>query len=98
MIGDTLPPDTSSLLSSLGVPGLVFIVIILSGVIIYLFKRLEVVQNKVDSQYEQRIADGKELTSKITEPLANIANRAEQDSKVTQAIYDILQFSNRRKK
>lgn len=70
-------------LNTLGVPGLVFVVLILAGVIIFLFKRLDNLQTKYDTMQEQRVNDARETRDKITEPLENQA-------KVTEKIYDLL--------
>jgi len=94
MVADVI--DTTSALTTLGVPGLVLIVIILSGVIIYLFKLIQKLEDRVETLQEQRVLDAKEVNTKITEPLANLGNMQEQQGKIMQNIYDILQYSNRR--
>jgi hypothetical protein len=74
--------DTDAL-SSLGIPGLVFIVIVLGGVIIYLFKNTQKLQNKLDAIQDQRVVDAKETRDKLTEPLA-------QNSRMSEQIYELL--------
>lgn len=68
--------DSSQALSSLGIPGLVVIIIVLAGVVVYKDK-------KYDKAMEQRLSDAKETRDKLTEPLAQQARLSEQ-------IYELL--------
>lgn len=84
----TAPTNTEAL-NTLGVPGLVFVVLILAGVIIFLFRKLDIAQTKLDGIQEKRVEDARETRDKITEPLENQA-------RITEKIYDLL-LSSRRK-
>lgn len=76
-------PSNMQALNTLGVPGLVFVIVVLAGVVVFLFRKLDLVQTKIDSIQEQRVTDAKETRDKITEPLEKQANLSEK-------IYDLL--------
>lgn len=78
-------------LDSLGIPGLVFVIFILSGVVVFLYKRIDTLQTRIDSLQEQRIVDARETRDRITEPLEN-------QTKLSEKTYDLLlQFIQRGK-
>lgn len=81
MIADVL--DSTNTLSTIGIPGLVFIVLVLAGVIIYLYKGNQTLQTKIDTIQEQRITDAKETRDTLVEPLA-------QNARMSGQIYDLL--------
>lgn len=76
-------------LYTLGVPGLVFVILILAGVIVFLYKKLDKSQAEYNVLQEKRVLEAKETSDKITEPLGN-------QIKLTEKIYDLL-LSNRSK-
>lgn len=75
-------PNTDAL-NSLGVPGLVFVILILAGVIVFLYKKLDRSQTDYNMLQEKRVLEAKETSDKITEPLGN-------QIKLTEKIYDLL--------
>ena len=78
-------------LATLGVPGLVVVVLALVGVIVYLYKQLSAAQARTDGIQEQRIVDAKETRDKITTPL-------EKQAELSEKIYELLvtTLSNKR--
>lgn len=77
-----------SQLQTLGVPGLLVLIGILTSVVIFLYRKGEILQGKIDSIQEQRILDAKEVGKSITAPLEKIA---EQNT----SIYDVVLNSKR---
>lgn len=75
--------DTAQALGSLGVPGLVAVILTLSGVIIFLYRKLDTVQTRLEAILEQRVADAKETRDKIAEPI-------EKQAIMSERIYDLL--------
>lgn len=73
----------SDALNTLGVPGLVFVILVLAGVVIFLYKGRDAVQTKFDNAMQQRVTDAKETRDKITQV---------QDKQVImlENIYDLL--------
>lgn len=87
----TIDATQANSLYTLGVPGLVAVVLALCGVTVFLFKQLKEAQTKNDANYEQRISDAKETRDKITEPL-------EKQAVMSEKTYDLLlNLTNRRK-
>lgn len=74
--------DTQAL-ASLGVPGLVAVILVLAGVIVFLYKKIDTLQTRLDSIQERRIIDATETRDKLTEPL-------ERQAVMSEKIYDIL--------
>ncbi len=70
-------------LGTLGVPGLIAVILVLASVIIYLVRKNDSLQTKYDNMQEQRIADAKEVGQLITGPLEKLANQQ-------QSMYDYL--------
>lgn len=70
-------------LATLGVPGLVFVIFVLAGVIVFLYRQNSSLQSKLDEIQERRITDAKETRDRITEPLEN-------QTKLTEKVYDLL--------
>lgn len=79
----TDPGATGSSLSSLGVPGLVFLVVASWGVIGILYKEWKASQKREISQLEARVNDAKEINDKIKEPLETLTLLNKQ-------MYDLL--------
>jgi hypothetical protein len=81
-------------LYTLGVPGLAFVIIVLAGVIIYLYKTgqtaLDKKQAQIDAIQEQRIVDAKETRDKLMEPL-------EKQTQLSEKIYDIVLHNSKRR-
>lgn len=76
-----------SVLSSYGLAGLV--ISVEAGVIIFLYKNLQKLQDKYDGVQEQRITDARETRDKITEPL-------EKQAIMSEKTYDLLLNYNRK--
>lgn len=74
-------------LNTLGVPGLVFVILVLSGVIVFIYRskeaELKLERASKEAIQEQRLVDARETRDKITEPLEKQANLSEK-------IYDLL--------
>lgn len=70
---------------------LAFIIVVLAGVITFLYRGLQKLQDKYDSIQEQRITDARETRDKITEPLEKQAIMSEKTHEL------LLSFINRRK-
>lgn len=79
-------------LQTLGVPGLVVIVVTLATVIIFLYRRNEKLQTEKDTIQNQRIEDAKQTRDKVMEPL-------EKQALMTERIHELLlNLTNRRGK
>lgn len=78
-------------LATLGIPGLVVVIFVLAGVIVFLYKQLSAAQSRTDAIQEQRIVDAKETRDKITEPL-------DKQAELSGKIYELLvtTLSNKR--
>lgn len=76
-------------LATLGIPGLLAVIGVLSGVVVLLYNKCTSLQSKIDGIQEQRISDAKDTNDKITEPMAKQANLSEK-------IYDLLLNSRRK--
>lgn len=70
-------------LLTLGAPGLLVVIGILTGVVIFLYRKTEVLQSKIDTIQEQRIVDAREVGRSITAPLEKIAEQ-------NKSIYDVV--------
>ena len=74
-------------LYTLGVPGLVFVIIMLAGTLVYIYRtkeaELKESRDKIDAIQEKRLSDAKETRDKITEPLEN-------QTKLSEKTYDLL--------
>lgn len=78
-----------AILSSYGLAGLV--ISVEATVIIFLYKKSDSLQNKIDAIQEQRIVDARETRDKVMEPL-------QQQAIMSEKTYDLLLgFTNNRK-
>lgn len=82
--------NSSDALTTLGVPGLAFVVVILASVVVFLYRKLDAVQTKHDTAQEQRIADAKEFGNKIAEPLESLRIMTEREANMIEKMYEIL--------
>jgi hypothetical protein len=77
-----MAPDVSQLYT-LGVPGLVVVVLVLSGVIVFLYRKADAKDDRIDAIQEQRLSDAKETRDRLTGPM-------EEQAKLSEKIYEIL--------
>lgn len=74
-------------LNTLGVPGLVFVIVVLAGVIVFIYRskesELKLERASKEAIQEQRLVDARETRDKITEPLEN-------QTKLSEKTYDLL--------
>lgn len=74
--------DTEQL-GTLGVPGLVVVVVVLAGVVIFLYKDGKSERNRNDTIQEQRLVEAKENRDRI-------GGQMEEQVKLSEKIYEIL--------
>lgn len=89
LLADDLTPDTSHLLATIGVPGLVFIVLVLCGVIIYLNKRGEKANNDL-------LAEKNAHLQSVTELAEKYGSTSEKQIFLMQQVYDAIVSRSRR--
>lgn len=74
--------DTQSL-ATLGIPGLLAVIGVLSTVVVLLYNKANSLQVRIDGIQEQRITDARETRDKVMEPLQKQATMSEKT-------YDLL--------
>lgn len=77
-------------LSTLGIPGLIAVVGILSSLCIFLYRDGQKKQSKIDSMYEQQVTDAKTYRDKWSEPMKELTTMSGK-------MYDLLLIINNRK-
>lgn len=70
-----------SVLQSYGLAGLV--ISVLAGVVVYLVRKNDVLQSKIDALQETRLQDARDTRDKLAEPM-------EAQSKLSEKMYDLL--------
>lgn len=79
-------PNTSDL-STLGVPGLIFVIVVLAGVIVFQWRSnradIKTKDDQITALQERRVVELVELINKLSGPL-------EKQTQLSQVIYDLL--------
>lgn len=83
MIADSVG-STSDALATLGVPGLVAVILVLAGVIIYIYRAKEKLQDKYDTMLEKRVIDAKETRDTLVKPVEDLGDTSKK-------MYELLQ-------
>lgn len=83
--------SNSEALATLGVPGLVAVIVVLAGVIVFLYRQLTAKDKMIYDIQGARLADAKETRDKISESM-------QAQATLTKQIYDIVITNTGRQK